>query len=138
MSMQKQLLIVLAICLGLALLWWSKQDPQLDHLNNVLAADAELQAYPYHFRVLRVENGTAVISSPRSSQQSVLDFLKRIRPNLDLRNPDSEAVIAAQKELAHVQEKAAEHIRAQPGIRDTGWELDRNWFMQHGINLQQP
>jgi hypothetical protein len=114
MSNKQQALIVLFIFLGLAAFWFLKQDPALNHLNAALRADQELAAYPYQFRAMKLENGVATLSSPRSPQVSVLQFIAIAFPKLDTSNPDSPTMIAAQKQLAHVQEKAGKLAKAQP------------------------
>ncbi len=136
MSNKQQFLIVLALFVGLALLWFLKQDPAINNMNAVLKTDAELQAYPYQFRAMKVENGIATLSSPRSPQVSVLQFFQIAKPALDTSNPDSPAMIAAQKELAHVQEKAGKLAKAQAGITEVQWEIDRSWYASHGLIVE--
>jgi len=136
MSNKQQLLIVIALCCGLALLWFLKQNPALNNLNAALQADARLQAYPYTFRTIKIEGDVATLTSPRSPQVSVLQFLQIAKPNLDTSNPDSPSMIAAQKELAQVQEQAADIAKAQPGIKSVQWEIDRSWYASHGIIVE--
>lgn len=133
MNNKQQLLVVLALFAGLMVLWFLKQDPQLNQLKAVLQNDSELQAYPYHVHIMKIEDGVVTLSSPRSAEVSVLQFLQIAFPNLDTSNPDSPSMIAAQKQLAHIQEKSAKLIRAQPGIKDTQWEIDRDWYANHGL-----
>lgn len=136
MTNKQQGLIVLALFLGLALLWFAKQDPEFNNLNNVLKADSELSAYPYHFRVMKLENGVATLSSPRSPQVSVLQFFKIAFPKLDTTNPDTPEMIAAQKRLAHLQEKAGKLAKEQPGIQEIQWEIDKDWYSSHGLIVE--
>lgn len=136
MTNKQQGLIVLALFLGLALLWFVKQDPEFNNLNNILKADPELSAYPYHFRVMKLENGVATLSSPRSPQVSVLQFFKIAFPNLDISNPDTPKMIAAQKKLAHLQEKAGKLAKEQPGIQEVQWEIDKDWYSSHGLIVE--
>lgn len=136
MSNKQQLLLILPLFLGLALLWFLQQDPALNQMNAALKADAGLQAYPYQFRALKVENGVATLSSPRSPQVSVLQFFQIAKPSLDTSNPDSPTMIAAQKELAQLQEQAGKLAKAQPGIKEVQWELDRSWYASHGVTLE--
>lgn len=136
MSNKQQILIILALFIGLVLIWFLRQDPALNQLNAALKADSELQAYPYPFRALKVENGVATLSSPRSAQVSVLQFFNIAKPNLDTSNPDSPAMVAAQQELAQVQEKAGKLAKAQPGIQDIQWEIDRSWYASHGLIVE--
>lgn len=136
MSNKQQALIVLALFLGLALLWFARQDPEFNRLNGLLQADTELQTYPYQIRVMKLEDGVAILSSPRSPQVSVLQFLKIAFPKLDTNNPDTPEMIAAQKQLAHVQEKAMKLVKQQPGIKDAQWEIDKSWYANHGIIIE--
>ena len=136
MSNKQQFLIVAALFLGLGLLWFLKQDPALNYLNAALKADTELQAYPYQFRALKIDKGIATLTTPRSPEVSVLQFLKIAQPTLDTSNPDSPDMIAAQKALAHVQEHAGKLAKAQPGITDIQWEIDRSWYASHGLIVE--
>ena len=136
MSNKQQGLIVAGIFLALAMLWFFKQDPQVNQLNAVLKADAAIASYPYPFHVLRVEEGTAIVSSPRSTQVSVLQFFQVALPNLDITNPDTPTVITAQKQLADVQGQVYNLIKAQPEIKDVLWEIDSAWYASHGVTLQ--
>ncbi len=136
MSNKTQGLIILALVLGLALLWFVRQDPAFNNLNGVLKTDTELAAYPYQIRVLKLENGVATLSSPRSAQVSVLQFFNIAFPNLDTSNPDTPEMIAAQKKLAHLQEKAAELTKEQPGIQEVQWEIDKSWYASHGLIVE--
>jgi hypothetical protein len=136
MSNKQQGLIVLGIFLGMALLWFAVQNPQINRINDALAADPEVAAYPYPFHALSVDDGVAVISSPRSTEVSVLQFFKLAFPKLNLGNPDSPEVIAAQKRLAAVQGKVHNITKAQPDIKDVLWQIDRNWYASHGVTLE--
>ncbi|MBU0656732.1 MAG: hypothetical protein KJ914_16545 [Gammaproteobacteria bacterium] len=136
MSNTKQGLIVLAIFLALALLWFARQDPEFNNLNNALKADPELSAYPYQFRAIKLENGVATLSSPRSPQVSVLQFFNIAFPNLDTSNPDTPEMIEAQKRLAHLQEKAGKLVKEQPGVQEVQWEIDKSWYSSHGLMVE--
>lgn len=136
MSNKHQALIVIALLFGLGLLWFLKQDSAVNQLNATLQADPALQAYPYAFHTLKIENGVATLTTPRSLEVSVLQFLKIAQPHLDTSNPDSPEMIAAQKALAAVQERAAELAKAQTGITAVAWEIDRNWYASHGLIVE--
>jgi hypothetical protein len=114
-----------------------KTDPRAEELNTLLAKNTELNAYPYQFRVLKVEEDTAVTTSPRSSQVSVLHALPLIYPQLALKSPDSPEMIKAQKELAHYQEIAANLIREQADINTIRWQIDKAWFAQHRVDVER-
>ncbi len=136
MSNKRQALIVIALLFGLGLLWFLKQDSAVNQLNATLQADPALQAYPYAFHTLKIENGVATLTTPRSPEVSVLQFLKIAQPHLDTSNPDSPEMIAAQKALAAVQEQAAKLAKAQTGITDVAWEIDRRWYASHGLIVE--
>jgi len=119
-----------------------KQDSQAQALNEQLNQVHELQGYPYHFRVLSVENDTAVMTSPRSSQVSVLHALPLIDPSLKYKSPDSEEIIKAQKTLAYYQSLAADTVKQQAKqlnmeIATIRWQIDKGWFSQHGIEIER-
>ncbi|OQX01177.1 MAG: hypothetical protein BWK73_46920 [Thiothrix lacustris] len=128
--------MVIALLFGLGLLWFLKQDSAVNQLNATLQADPALQAYPYAFHTLKIENGVATLTTPRSPEVSVLQFLKIAQPHLDTSNPDSPEMIAAQKALAAVQEQAAKLAKAQTGITDVAWEIDRRWYASHGLIVE--
>ncbi len=123
------------IAIGLWLVWSSTHDPRVDELNDMLMLDEELAAYPYHFRVFELENGVAVMSSPRSPQSSVLQALKIIAPEMSVADPNRPEVIAAQKKLAGLQMKARKLVIAQPDVDEVQWRLDRGWLKAHGAFL---
>jgi hypothetical protein len=91
--------VLAAIALGILVAWLLGLDPRVGEINDRLAQDAEIPAYPFPFRVLEISDGVAVVASPRSHQVSVLRFLGIIDPALRNADPDSTAVIAAQKRL---------------------------------------
>ena len=129
-------LVVLAVAVGLFLIWKSQHDPRIDALERMLADDLEVSDYAYRFRVFGIAGNTAVMSTPRSPEMSVLRFLEIIRPDLDVDHPDSPPVIAAQKELARVQYRARESVMSHPQIDDVRWQLDRQWYLRHGVDVR--
>lgn len=120
------------LIIGLATTWFLLNSPRVGQLNKMLASNQELASYPYSFRVFAVEGETAVMSSPRSPESSVLQALKIIHPDMSFSDPNSEPVIAVQKELARLQYKAKDLVLAQPDISEVRWELDRAWLRSHG------
>jgi hypothetical protein len=110
-------------------------DPRVSELNDLLSQETELSRYPYQFKVIELDKGTAVMSSPRSPQVSVLKFLSIIKPELRRKNPDSPEVIAAQEELAYHQQKAKKIVLSQPDVNQVRWELDKGWFAGYGIYI---
>lgn len=131
-------LIVLALVVGWAVDWFiQRPDSQARALNAAIAAEgsAELKAYPYPFRVLRVEDGKAVMSTPRSRDVSVTRIIKILYPDINVLDTNDAAFIAAQKELAGLQFEARDIVLKQPGIKTVAWEIDRHWLAARGVDV---
>jgi hypothetical protein len=96
-----------------------------------------LRNYPYRFRVVRVSGDTAVLATPRNVAVPAFRFLGVIHPEIDVKNPNDPAFIAAEKELAGVQTEAMTIAKSQPGIKGVQWELDKAWLSSHGIDIPQ-
>jgi hypothetical protein len=95
-------LIGLVAIVVFAALWvFLSRDPRLGELNDLLAADTELADYPYAFRVLSFENGVATLSSPRSAEVPVMQFLRTAFPELRNTAVDDPAMMSAQDGLGH-------------------------------------
>lgn len=104
-------------------------------LNAVLKQDDKLNSYPYHFRVLAVKNGVAVMTSPRSADVPVPVIIKVIDPSLQNVSVSEERFFEAQQALADLQAYARERVMAQEGISRVIWKLDEEWLLSHGIKL---
>ena len=92
--------IVLVLVLAFAVDWFiQRPDDKARALNAAIAAQAssQLKAYPYPFRVLRTEGGTAVMGTPRNRDVSVAHVIKFIHPEVNVMNSDDAAFIAAQR-----------------------------------------
>ncbi|WP_457665611.1 glutamate-ammonia-ligase adenylyltransferase [Thiolapillus sp.] len=111
------------------------EPPQVSHLNARLEADAQVGSFPYRFRVLRIDNGVAVMSTPRSSAVPVAQVLGKIFPDMGNAAPDSPLFQKMQTRLANTQKRAKAIVLKDPDIKRIQWELDQNWLMQHGISL---
>ncbi|MDM8558452.1 hypothetical protein [Candidatus Parabeggiatoa sp. HSG14] len=131
--MSKSTLFLVTIAITILAYWAWSYDPRVSELNSILSQDNELNNYPYQFKVIELKNGTAVMSSPRSAKVSVFKFLSIIKPNLPRNNSDNPKVIAAQKELAYNQQKAKKIILSQSDVKQVSWKLDKNWFANYGI-----
>ncbi len=126
--------LILAAALAAGLLWWfAHEDPRVAALNEAIQQDAALRAYPYQFHVVRVEDGIAVMATPRSPKVPAFQALKLIYPSLQGRSPESPDLMQAQQELAELQSRAREIVLQQPGIRAVKWELDKDWLASYGI-----
>lgn len=134
MTRRSTAILVLALVLA-ALVYWLQRDPQVDALNAAIARHGSpaLRDYPYQFRVLRLENGVATMTTPRSPQVPVYRMIRAIDPNVNPRDPNDPDFVAAEKALAGVQEEARRIVLAQPEVKSVKWELDRNWLIDHGI-----
>lgn len=106
-------------------------------LNGLLKDDPELSAYPYPFRVLRLEAGTAVMSTPRSATMPVQRMIGAVE-SVAAGLPDNDPVyLRAQQRLADTQARARELVLADPAVMRVRWELDEAWLARRGIQLLQ-
>ncbi|MCA1792064.1 MAG: hypothetical protein LC667_20095 [Thioalkalivibrio sp.] len=128
-------LIGLGVIAALVLAFVASCDPRVGELNELLKADPQLAAYPYAFRVLELEEGVAVMSSPRSAEVPVKEFLAAAFPELRRLPVTDPAMMAAQQELAERQARAADLVRDQADVSSVRWELDRGWLQNHGVQL---
>ncbi len=125
--------IVLAvIVLSLAVVFLY-ESPKVSELNSRLDSVADIHNFVYRFKVLRIDNKTAVMSSPRSTQVPVSRILGVLFPRVKGKSTQSDEFQKAQKALAEVQTQARDLVLADNDITQVRWELDRNWLLQHGI-----
>jgi hypothetical protein len=130
--------LVAALALAVALDWFIQHpDGHTRELNRAIEskASAQLKSYPYPFRVLRVESGTAVMATPRNFDVPAFRALGALFPDLDVKDTHSPAYMAAQQTLATVQTEARTIVLSQPGIASIRWELDKAWLGAHGIDV---
>lgn len=78
---------------------------------------------------------TAVMGTPRSFEMPAAKFLQAAFPELNTRDNNDPAFVAAQQQLGKVQDEARGIILKQPGIKAVRWELDRDWLREQGIVL---
>ena len=98
-------------------------------------ASEKLKNYPYKFRVLKFSQGTAYVSTPRSFAVPAFKALAVLYPDVNTKNPNDPAFIAVEQLLGEVQSEAAAIVKAQPGVKDVHWELDRDWLRAHHIDI---
>jgi len=127
--------IALAAVILVILAFALYEDPQVSELNDLLEREPAVAGYPYRFQVLRVANGIAVISTPRSSAFPVYRALGIIDPHLANRSQEDPDVMKAQQELAEVQKRVKSIVTESDGINRVQWELDRNWLSRNGVQL---
>lgn len=128
-------LVVGAAVIALILLFtW--QPSKVRDLNAKLAADPMLADYPYPFHVIRVEERTAIMGTPRSASMPVYRVLPAIDPSLRGVSSADPAFQQAQQALAEHQAHARAIVMTDPDIRAVRWELDEAWLRQHGVSLR--
>ena len=136
---RKQLIKILLVIVGLGLIYWFglRTDPAVQALNQAIQGKGslELRNYPYEFSVLRLDGGVAVMATPRSPEVPVYRMIGALYPNLAGKAPNDPDFVAAQKTLAQVQAEARQIVLDQPGVSGVKWELDQNWLIAHGIQL---
>lgn len=136
-SFTRRYIYLLGVVVLIALMvWLAGRDGRVSELNGQLANDRQLADYPYPFRVLEINDGVATMSSPRSAQVSVMQFLYAAFPALRGRDVQHPEMVAAQKRLAELQFHAAARVRAHPEVNSVRWQLDERWLSEHGVTLQ--
>jgi hypothetical protein len=130
---------ILAAILALGAIYWFglRTDPRVDALNQALIefGSPALRNYPYSFKVISLEGGSAVMGSPRSFDVPVYRMIGALYPNLSDKAPNNPDFIAAEKELAQMQTEARTIVLRQPGVSGVKWELDKNWLIAHNIQI---
>jgi len=127
--------IVLAVLVIALFAWAFHENPEISNLNRLLEADQELASYPYSFRVLELENGTAILGSPRSVEFPVYRALGVLFPHLAGHSPGDPELMKAQQKLARMQQKARAIVMKSPGVRHVEWRLDKNWLTMRGAQI---
>ena len=112
-SFAKRYLMVLSAIVVIAVAYMLlNSDERVAQINEMLAGDTQLQAYPYPFRVFRLEDGVAVMGSPRSAEVPVMQFLRTAFPPLSRTAVDDPAMMAAQQELARTQDRKSTRLNS--------------------------
>lgn len=112
-------------------------DGRSRELTKAIAAQAssELKDYPYQFKVLKVSGDTAYVSTPRNFDVPAFKALAVLYPEINTKNANDPAFIAAEQKLGRVQSEARTIVLAQPGIKSVEWQLDRDWLTTHYIDV---
>ncbi len=130
--------IVLALMLFAALDWFiQRPDGRARELNRIIQSQGSqpLKDYPYRFHVLRVENDTAIMATPRNVDVPALRFISVLHPEIDVMDNNNPAFIAAEKKLGEMQSEARNIVLSQPDIKNVKWELDKAWLNAHHIDI---
>ncbi len=125
-------------CVVILVVAWNllSRDPRIGELNQLLAEDHELGEFPFHFRVVKLENGIATVTSPRSAQVPVMQFLRAAYPELASVSVDDPRMMEAQAVLVKKQSRAAEVIKSEADIGAIRWQVDERWFEERGVRLE--
>lgn len=115
--------------------WLSIWDFRVSQINIILSGDAELAAYPHHFKVISTENGVAEISSRRSADMPVIQFLGIVYPTFGSSRVMDDAVMAAQVSLAGSQSHAGTLISEMSDVDSIRWTIDRKCYASNGVHL---
>jgi len=127
-------MIVLAALAMFLLIWVFYEPPAVSRLNDLLKENAEVAAYPYRFRVLKLEDGVATMGTPRSANFPAFRALVIFYPELKNQPLDSLEVVEAQQELARIQGIARGIVARSDSVDRVVWALDTNWLHSVGID----
>jgi len=127
--------IVLGVVIVVLVALFMYEDPQIQSLNDRLLQDTRLSAYPYSFRVLRLENGVATMTTPRSPEFPAFRALGLLFPSLDSLPQDDSRLMQGQLDMAHLQEYAKGLVLGAEAVERVVWELDTQWLDRHGIEI---
>ncbi|WP_334159210.1 hypothetical protein [Oryzomicrobium sp.] len=136
--MKKRYWVILVLLFLVGLDWYIRSpDSHSRELTRAIETQGSeaLKAYPYKFRVLKVVGDTAYLSTPRNTEVPAFKALGALFPELNTKDPNNPAFIAAQQRLGAVQSEARAIVLAQPGVKDVRWELDREWLASHYIEV---
>ncbi len=115
MSDRKQFIIVMLVA-AIFVGWLGWRGFEVISLNQALKADDMVANYPYQHRVLRVEGGTAIMSSLRSHETSTHEALTTIFPSMRNLGDNHRDWQRAERELAQVQARAGDIVLSASGI----------------------
>lgn len=136
--MKKRYWVIPLLIFLVGLDWYIRApDSRSRELTKAIAAQAgsELKDYPYQFKVLKVSGDTAYVSTPRNFDVPAFKALAVLYPEINTRNANDPAFIAAEQKLGRVQSEAHAIVLAQPGIKSVEWQLDRDWLTAHHIDV---
>ncbi|MDH5470691.1 MAG: glutamate-ammonia-ligase adenylyltransferase [Gammaproteobacteria bacterium] len=127
--------IVLGVVVVALVALFMYEDPQVQSLNDRLLRDTRLSTYPYNFRVLRLENGVATMTTPRSAEFPAYRALGLLFPSLDGLPQDDARLMQGQLDMAQLQEYAKGLVLDTEAVKHVAWELDTQWLDRHGIEI---
>lgn len=136
--MKKYYWVILTLVFLVGLDWYIRApDSRSRQLTQAIETQAgkELKDYPYRFKVLKVNGDTAYLSTPRNFDVPAFKALAALFPDINTKDANNPAFIAAEQQLGRVQTEARAIVLAQPGIKEVQWQLDREWLTRHFIEV---
>lgn len=136
--MKKSYWVILTLVFLVGLDWYIRApDSRSRQLTQAIETQAgkELKDYPYRFKVLKVNGDTAYLSTPRNFDVPAFKALAALFPDINTKDANNPAFIAAEQQLGRVQTEARAIVLAQPGIKEVQWQLDREWLTRHFIEV---
>lgn len=127
MSDRREFNIVMLVSATLVV-WMLHGSLQVLWLNHQLRQDPVLEQYPYGFRVIRQEDGEAVVGVLHTGRESLVASLRLMFPELADSPDDSWAMRLAEKEYARMQARAQQIVSQQGQFDLIRWELDETWL----------
>ena len=127
--------MVLGVVIVVLVAVFMYEDPQIQSLNDRLFQDTRLSTYPYKFRVLRLENGIATMTTPRSAEFPAYRALGLLFPSLDGLPQEDTRLMQGQLDMAQLQEYAKGLVLDAEFVEHVLWELDAQWLDRHGIEI---
>ena len=137
-QLKKRYWFIIVLILLVLLDWYIRApDAAARKLTSAIETQAseKLKNYPYKFHVPKFSQGTAYVSTPRSVAVPAFKALAVLYPEVNTKNPNDPAFIAVEQLLGEVQSEAAAIVKAQPGVKEVRWELDRDWLSAHHIDI---
>lgn len=130
--------IIFAIVIAVVLFNVLYEPADVSKLNARLLRNSEVASYPYHFRVIDLNDGVASMGTPRSAEFSAYRALILLYPELRNQGPDSPAMLDAQQEMARIQGIARSIVVESNDVSRVNWKLDENWIRGKGIDPGSP
>lgn len=127
LSDKKQFAIVMVVSTAFVL-WILFGSFEVISLNDRLSHDTQLAEYPYHFRVIKQDDGVAVMGTLHTNYLTLREALRLMFPELTGIADKSWRMRQAEKEYARMQARAQSIVMAQGDFERVRWELDENWL----------
>ncbi|MBK8970304.1 MAG: hypothetical protein IPM37_02610 [Hahellaceae bacterium] len=127
LSDKKQFTIVMLVSASFVL-WILYGSFEVVSLNSRLEKDTLLSEYPYHFRVIKQDDGVAVMGTLHTNYLTLREALRVMFPELTGIADKNWRMRQAEKEYARMQARAQSIVMAQGDFERVRWELDETWL----------